>query len=226
LDTTPQLQEFHSWLLGARQLATGKIAYVRVSNGSATARVPFLMWSRALRERNSQAQRRRWRSHSAPTASKPCIIAYNDNAEESNDNEGLLCSYLVAIYALLSFFFLSLPPLSSSCYLARRTRPCGQYLLLRGDHTVLYKSSTGSQGLFSRIRRAERAYQRMLLGRDALIAKVGPAPRNVALSVLSPFSAFIFSVAFPCRFPPDKEPWPPYTVSKPVRRLLRQAHTL
>jgi len=34
----------------------------------------------------------------------------------------------------------------------------------------------------------------MLLGRDALIAKMGPAPRNVAL------------------FPPDKEPWPPYTV--------------
>jgi hypothetical protein len=53
-----------------------------------------------------------------------------------------------------------------------------------------YKSSTGSQGLSSRIRRAERAYQRMLLGRDALIAKVGPAPRNVALSILSSFSAF------------------------------------
>jgi len=55
-------------------------------------------------------------------------------------------------------------------------------------------SSTAPHGLASRVRRAERAYRKMLLGRDALISKVGPTPHNVAL------------------FPPDKEPWPPYTV--------------
>jgi len=50
------------------------------------------------------------------------------------------------------------------------------------------------QGVAARVRRAERAYQKMQRGRDALIAKVGPTPRDVAL------------------FPPDKEPWPPYTI--------------
>jgi len=40
------------------------------------------------------------------------------------------------------------------------------------------------QDLAARVQRAERAYQKMLLGRDALIAKVGPAPGNVALFVL------------------------------------------
>ncbi|KAH9014493.1 methyltransferase domain-containing protein [Lactarius pseudohatsudake] len=56
------------------------------------------------------------------------------------------------------------------------------------------KSPVVYQGVSARVRRAERAYQKMLRGRDALIAKVGPSPRDVAL------------------FPPDKEPWPPYTV--------------
>ncbi|KAN0102407.1 Methyltransferase domain containing protein [Russula decolorans] len=55
-------------------------------------------------------------------------------------------------------------------------------------------SSIAPHGLASRVRRAERAYQKMLLGRDALISKVGPTPHDVAL------------------FPPDEEPWPPYTV--------------
>ena len=44
-------------------------------------------------------------------------------------------------------------------------------------------SSTAPHGLASRVRRAERAYQKMLLGRDALISKVGPTPHNVALCV-------------------------------------------
>ena len=39
------------------------------------------------------------------------------------------------------------------------------------------------QGLAVRVRRAERAYQKMLRARDALIAKVGPAHRDVALCV-------------------------------------------
>ena len=44
-------------------------------------------------------------------------------------------------------------------------------------------SSTAPHGLASRVRRAERAYQKMLLGRDALISKMGPTPHNVALCV-------------------------------------------
>ncbi|KAH9061855.1 methyltransferase domain-containing protein [Lactarius vividus] len=80
-------------------------------------------------------------------------------------------------------------------------------LLLPRSPLAAFKSSasTGSpsrpikspviyQGVSARVRRAERAYQKMLRGRDALIAKVGPSPRDVAL------------------FPPEKEPWPPYTV--------------
>ena len=43
------------------------------------------------------------------------------------------------------------------------------------------------QGVATRVRRAERAYQKMLRGRDALIAKVGPTPRDVALFVLGTF---------------------------------------
>lgn len=77
-------------------------------------------------------------------------------------------------------------------------------------------STTGFQGLAARVRRAERAYQRMLLGRDALIARVGPTPHDVVLCV--PHHPFIFfpliSALMTCRFPPDREPWPPYTVCK------------
>ena len=39
------------------------------------------------------------------------------------------------------------------------------------------------QGIGARVRRAERAYQKMLRGREALIAKVGPTLRDVTLSV-------------------------------------------
>ena len=53
-------------------------------------------------------------------------------------------------------------------------------------------------------------------GRDALIGKVGPTPRDVTLSV--------FCLVLSCssladnshRFPPDKEPWPAYTACELV----------
>jgi hypothetical protein len=51
-------------------------------------------------------------------------------------------------------------------------------------------SSIAPHGLASRVRRAERAYQKMLLGRDALISKVGPTPHDVALCVLAYPSLF------------------------------------
>jgi hypothetical protein len=44
-------------------------------------------------------------------------------------------------------------------------------------HSIVY------QGLSARVRRAERAYQKTLRARDALVAKVGPTPRDVALCV-------------------------------------------
>ena len=43
-----------------------------------------------------------------------------------------------------------------------------------------------------RLRRAERAYQKMLLGRDALISKVGPTPHDVALCV--PHYPYLFLI--------------------------------
>jgi hypothetical protein len=64
-------------------------------------------------------------------------------------------------------------------------------LLSRPPFVALQPTSRGPaepsprfQDLAARVQRAERAYQKMLLGRDALITKVGPAPGNVALFVL------------------------------------------
>jgi hypothetical protein len=77
-------------------------------------------------------------------------------------------------------------------------------------------------GVAARVRRAERAYQKMLRGRDALIAKVGPTPRDVALFVLWTFF-FLDCAALTicCRFPPDKEPWPPYTICEFLGLLIK-----
>ncbi|KAH8079822.1 methyltransferase domain-containing protein [Cristinia sonorae] len=46
----------------------------------------------------------------------------------------------------------------------------------------------------ARVRSYERIYQKVLEGRAKLIQKFGPTPKDVAM------------------FPPDKDPWPPYTV--------------
>ncbi|KAI0055268.1 hypothetical protein BV25DRAFT_1833324 [Artomyces pyxidatus] len=48
--------------------------------------------------------------------------------------------------------------------------------------------------LSASVQRAERVYQRMLRMRERLITKYGPRPENIVL------------------FPPDKDPWPAYTV--------------
>jgi hypothetical protein len=48
---------------------------------------------------------------------------------------------------------------------------------LPSHHPILY------QGLSARVRRAERAYQKTLRARDALVAKVGPTPPDVVLCV-------------------------------------------
>lgn len=59
------------------------------------------------------------------------------------------------------------------------------------ERTEPLNSSIAPHGLASRVRRAERAYQKMLLGRDALISKVGPTPHNVALCV-PPYPSLFF----------------------------------
>ena len=45
-------------------------------------------------------------------------------------------------------------------------------------------SFADANALALRVKRAERAYQKMLRGREALIAKVGPSPHDVALCVV------------------------------------------
>ncbi|TCD68574.1 hypothetical protein EIP91_010499 [Steccherinum ochraceum] len=50
------------------------------------------------------------------------------------------------------------------------------------------------EGLPGRVRNAERIYQKTVSGRQGLIKKFGPTPQDVTM------------------FPPDKDPWPPYTV--------------
>jgi hypothetical protein len=69
------------------------------------------------------------------------------------------------------------------------------FVALQPTSRRLLKPSAGFRDLTSRVQRAERAYQKMLLGRDALITKVGPAPRNVALFVLFFSSALANAVA-------------------------------
>ncbi|KAF8466812.1 methyltransferase domain-containing protein [Russula ochroleuca] len=91
-------------------------------------------------------------------------------------------------------FTLLLSFLLTASLLLLLTHPPFPSLQPSSDPARPLNSPTSSQGLAARVLRAERAYQKMLLGRDALIAKVGPTPHNVAL------------------FPPDREPWPPYTV--------------
>jgi hypothetical protein len=89
-------------------------------------------------------------------------------------------------------FTLLLSFLLTASLLLLLTHPPFPSLQPSSDPARPLNSPTSSQGLAARVLRAERAYQKMLLGRDALIAKVGPTPHNVALCVPtypSPFFA-------------------------------------
>ena len=88
----------------------------------------------------------------------------------------ILLSFLLTASLLLLLTHSSFPPLQPS------SAPPAQPV----------NSTSGFQELSARVRRAERAYQRMLLGRDALITKVGPTPHDIALCV--PHHPFIFSL--------------------------------
>jgi hypothetical protein len=80
-------------------------------------------------------------------------------------------------------FLLSVLIIASLLLLTRSPFPSLQPSSAPPTPTQRANSSTASHGLASRVRRAERAYQKMLLGRNALISKVGPTPHNVALCV-------------------------------------------
>jgi len=133
-----------------------------------------------------------------PTAADTQPPIHNDDAGWRNGNQAhnlsnfamlflrrhprfaFLLSSLLTIALVLLLPFSPFPSLPSSS--ASLRRPLG--------------SSTGPQGLAARVRRAERAYQKMLLGRDALIAKVGPAPHNVALYVFYPSILSLISFSY------------------------------
>lgn len=122
-------------------------------------------------------------------------------------------SLLLAIFIVTALLFL----LPHSPFVALQSYP-GTSESLKKAPTVVYR------GVAARVRRAERAYQKMLRGRDALIGKVGPTPRDVALFVFWRFLVRSFLADNRDRFPPDKEPWPAYTacesvVAKPLREL-------
>ena len=111
-------------------------------------------------------------------------------------------SLLLASLIFIALLFL----LPHSPLIALQPSPASSEALKKAPPVVYH-------GVSARVRRAERAYQKMLRGRDALIGKVGPTPRDVALSVIlfGVFFVFVPSLNNSHRFPPDKEPWPAYT---------------
>jgi len=72
------------------------------------------------------------------------------------------------------------------------------FLLLASQHTPppprFYAESPSDSGLEGRLMVADRIYQKTLRDRQGLIKKFGPTPDKVMM------------------FPPDLDPWPPYTV--------------
>jgi len=122
----------------------------------------------------------------AYTSDKPRITAHDDNAEESHGNEGatmLLLRRHPRFVVFLSFL------LTASLLLLLPHSPFPTFQPTSYPRKQPFESPLDFHGLSARVRRAERTYQKMIIGRDALIAKVGPTPRDVALSVLS-FSSY------------------------------------
>ncbi|EJD03272.1 uncharacterized protein FOMMEDRAFT_20423 [Fomitiporia mediterranea MF3/22] len=73
------------------------------------------------------------------------------------------------------------------------------FLLLASQHAppppmIIDNFTTSAGDLQARLDHAESVYQKMLRQRQGLVKKFGPTPDKVVM------------------FPPDKEPWPPYTV--------------
>ncbi|KAI0632581.1 methyltransferase domain-containing protein [Trametes polyzona] len=71
---------------------------------------------------------------------------------------------------------------------------CAYWLFFRSSHTPLPVVYKHNHELKARLEREERKYRAMLPQRQDLITKFGPTPAQVSM------------------FPPDQDPWPPYTV--------------
>ncbi|KAH8108411.1 methyltransferase domain-containing protein [Phellopilus nigrolimitatus] len=85
------------------------------------------------------------------------------------------------------------------------------FLLLASQHAPpppVFIESFTTDGLQHRIANAERTYQRMLQDRQGLIHKFGPTADKVMM------------------FPPDTDPWPPYTVWDFIPAAFNCPHTV
>ncbi|TCD62167.1 hypothetical protein EIP91_007273 [Steccherinum ochraceum] len=77
----------------------------------------------------------------------------------------------------------------------------GTVWLLFSDGGHVSQAGVRDLSLSARLDRAEKIYQKTLKGRQGLIKKFGPTPNQIAISCMVPYD----------RFPPDENPWPPYT---------------
>ncbi|SRR6266852_281671 len=147
---------------------------------------------------------------SAASPAPPHLVAHDGNPDAVGCRTMLFFRRYPRFTLLLSVLLIA-----SLLLLTRSPFPSLQPSSAPPTPTQPLNSSTAPHGLASRVRRAERAYQKMLLGRNALISKVGPTPHDVALCVPHyPSLLFANWSSHDIRFPPDKEPWPPYTVCK------------
>ena len=121
----------------------------------------------------------------------PHLVVHDGNPDAVGSRTVLFFRRFPRFTVLLSVLIASLLLLTHTPFLSLQSSPTPP------TPTQPLNSSTAPHGLASRVRRAERAYQKMLLGRDALISKVGPTPHNVDLCVPSyPFFFFWLIRAF------------------------------
>ena len=67
--------------------------------------------------------------------------------------------------------------------------------------------------LGTRVQRSHAIYDKLLVQRERLLKKWGPNPKDIHLYVVL-FAYMKAPSEWFCSFPPDKSPWPPYTVCK------------
>ena len=94
----------------------------------------------------------------------------------------------------------------------------GSFLLLSPSETFTpYRATYAPTAILdhtlpARIAHSEEIYGRTLDRRQAMIKKYGPDPSQVVMCVLLFSRSRCACSVRLCRFPPDREPWPAYTV--------------
>lgn len=91
------------------------------------------------------------------------------------------------------------------------------YLLFiaRDRQITSFHAQLQDNSLENRVQRSHTIYNKMLDQRQGLVKKFGPNPKDIALYVVVSSSFVNVSVLTGCpSFPPDKSPWPPYTICK------------